>query len=127
MTQMNRHFTCARDDRVLGSSRLAQWQNSVVPRRRSGTEHRLTGTVKWFDPDEGWGVITSPRRPRGVSTHSAQRRRGIKMRSPASRSGWVTVAATLRWRSFGSRELPADLCRQRYSSSAVGVGANACG
>jgi CspA family cold shock protein len=40
-----------------------------VPKKRSGTEHRLWGTVKWFDADEGWGVITSPDVPGDCFVH----------------------------------------------------------
>ena len=41
----------------------------VVSRNRSGTQHRLTGVVKWFDDDEGWGVITSSEVPGECFVH----------------------------------------------------------
>ncbi len=50
-------------------TRSGRWQNQVVPRRRSGTQHRLTGTVKWFDADEGWGAITSSELPGDCFVH----------------------------------------------------------
>jgi CspA family cold shock protein len=31
-----------------------------VPKKRSAPSSRITGVVKWFDADAGWGLITAP-------------------------------------------------------------------
>jgi cold shock protein len=37
-----------------------RWQNRRVAKKRPLPESRVAGVVKWFDADEGWGVIVAP-------------------------------------------------------------------
>ena len=40
-----------------------------VPRKRKAPASRVAGVVRWFDSDEGWGVIAAPEVPGGCFVH----------------------------------------------------------
>lgn len=40
-----------------------------MTRRPPGQAGGVAGVVKWFDPDEGWGVIDAPEVPGGCFVH----------------------------------------------------------
>jgi cold shock protein len=42
---------------------------SIVVRRYPLPEHSVAGVVKWFDADEGWGVIAAPDVPGDCFVH----------------------------------------------------------
>ena len=46
-----------------------RWQNRRVERKHSPPEAGVAGVVKWFDADEGWGVIVAPEVPGDCFAH----------------------------------------------------------
>ena len=45
------------------------WQNRPVAKKHRPAENGVAGVVKWFDADEGWGVIVAPEVPGDCFVH----------------------------------------------------------
>jgi CspA family cold shock protein len=48
---------------------VVKWHNQPVPKKKSAPRPGVSGVVKSFDADEGWGVLTAPEIPGDCFVH----------------------------------------------------------